>query len=352
MSKIEKDIIAILLRSPQTIGEITELLGYKKGSYANVVPYINALENKALVKLEKDRRIKRPGAKPSIVMLKKNYEAIQKICLEYPSLIFQLMEVPFTKKFLDDALLKVFDAASWDIVYGWKDNINHIEELRAIGAGGTYTDLIDMIRDAYGASPTLFRKVVGEDITEYRNIVVKTYQDTAMTLRFQLWGIGTLINPLELKPRGEPKPKWEPKPRYNFVHEFLIPVLGSTFLHVFFELSHDSGEYPQNKKIAEIHTKALSLYREVVSLPDRSDAQIYEGKVVRGTGEYMDLATAIDILWGAFYEVSGKEKCKEVEALLRDLLPEEESWAIASPESGKEWLEGFRKRKERQLKKG
>jgi hypothetical protein len=86
MTPIEKKILELLLDPSRknTIGSIAEDLGYHKRAYANVQPYIIVMESRGWVKTEKDKTIKRPGAKPTKIILIKDLEMLKILWYELP----------------------------------------------------------------------------------------------------------------------------------------------------------------------------------------------------------------------------------------------------------------------------
>ena len=86
MKQVEEKIIKTLLNSPQTVGDLTEILGYEKRSYSNVTPYLKIMEENNILETKKDKSVKRPGSKPTILNLKEDITTLKKIWKDYPGL--------------------------------------------------------------------------------------------------------------------------------------------------------------------------------------------------------------------------------------------------------------------------
>lgn len=84
----EKILRALLESYPKVISvsELAEALGYGKKGYANVTPYLIILENNGIIEVEKDRSVKRRGAKPGVIKLKLDISNFIRLWEGYPSL--------------------------------------------------------------------------------------------------------------------------------------------------------------------------------------------------------------------------------------------------------------------------
>ncbi len=89
-----------------TIAELCKKLGRvnEKGNpkYNDVIYYVNALEEEGIIVTEKDKSIKRPGAKPTIIKLKKDIETLKKIWLNFPDLKPEIHRSKYFEKLVDE----------------------------------------------------------------------------------------------------------------------------------------------------------------------------------------------------------------------------------------------------------
>lgn len=86
MEAVKEKIIKALLNSPESVGNLTQIIGYKKGSYGNITPYLTIMEENNIIEMVKDRSVKGPGSKPTIIKLKGDIPTLKKLWRDYPSL--------------------------------------------------------------------------------------------------------------------------------------------------------------------------------------------------------------------------------------------------------------------------
>lgn len=256
--------------------------------------------------------------------------------------ILDFIQTPFAREFIDATLIQLFNISTWkekfrtlEDIKDWKYKIEDYDYPNASEKADLYEEMVDVIHDAYMFSPSLFYKLVTKETREYRETTINRFENVGSVLRIDT-------------------PPWGLQPKPNFFTDFYKP-LGNIFTHAFLELSDDMDNLPENTSLKEIHAKAIKVFQGLMDLYHLYDVNELKSEVFADGEEHWELVNGIKILWGAFSEVCGKEKVKEVEAFLDELLPETDIWsgwwAVDSSESGKGWLEGFKKRRERQLQK-
>ena len=101
MVQVREKIVKALLDSHETIEDLLKILGYKEKSYANLTPFLDKMKEENMIDMVKDKSVKRPGAKPTIVTLKEDIPNLKRLWKKYSNHKETIEAIRFSGYFLN-----------------------------------------------------------------------------------------------------------------------------------------------------------------------------------------------------------------------------------------------------------